>query len=262
MDSNNKLIKKLFELNAITKLYLDLSYEKFCKLRTLQSQKYDDDMEIKTCSNIVEMNRRLYYCNRNEMDAEMKKNNDKLYEICKTMTDDFTAYFLSSEDRFNVDYYVAKAKEIFKEHAELIEYSAKINDIFKEKYAGGFNASSLLMSNLNNTYPMWLKMKPLKVDVEIETNLVPFSWYGHDYHNLIDGPVIAYCFLKKKPEPPVIHRYNGCPIRLIINESLNLQLKSCIFPEDFVEEGILEIICNYFKCEPPIEFDDNSDFDE
>ncbi len=214
--NNNLIIEKLNELKREFDYYRDI-FQKNMIYLAINNEKYSK----KHAKEILNQCFSDYTKKRDTFEAEIEKINNQMLEICKNMIYEFTDYFLRSENRFNTNYYVERANEIFNEHAELVEFC-----------------------NINKTkmYYVFLKMYPLKVDTETK-HWVPFKWR----YNLGDGGlVVAKCYLKYSyPEPPVIHRYNGCPIRLIIDKSVNLQLNSCIFPENFVEEGIVNIICNY-----------------
>ncbi len=214
---NNIFIEKLVELKRRTDYYYNIADKLKKELGTIRD---------------------LFFENRDQMHAEVKKNNDLMIELCKMMICEFNNYFLCSEkDRFNTNYYVQRAKEFFKSNAELIEYISKVSDIF---------ASSIFSSGVGvPIYPLWLKMNPLKVDTKLE-NWFPFCWTD----NFSKKNVIAKCFLIQYfGSPPLlyINQFNKCQhqIRHIIDKSLNLQLKSCIFPDGFEEEGIFNIICNY-----------------
>ncbi len=238
--SNNKLIDELVELKRRTDHYNDIAWEQMDKLKkelkigTLCVQK----KEMYEAS--FKMNRNLYFENCYQMEEELKKNNNLMIEICKSMICEFNNYLLCSEkDRFNTNYYVERSKEIFKEHAELIEYIAKVYHIFFHSYYPFCYAGV-------GMYPLLLKMNPLKVDTKPE-NWFPFCWI--DYFS--EKNIIAKCFLIKiryfDAQLSYINQFNKCQHQIghIIDKSLNFQLKSCIFPDGFEEEGIVNIICNY-----------------
>lgn len=106
MNNNKELIEKLEQLERVVNYYRDvylsrrLYYEKNPGVKTLLTGlKYDYKN----------------YCEKNdELEAELKKNKDQMVKICKCMANDFTNYFLCSENRFSPHHYAEKIRAIFK----------------------------------------------------------------------------------------------------------------------------------------------------